>query len=40
MGLNKSPILSYNRSVIYVVPVKTGKFLHGGGSHLISLWGS
>lgn len=33
MALNKSPILSYNRSVIYVVPVKTGKFLHGGGSH-------
>lgn len=33
MGLNKSPILSYNRSVIYVVPVKTGKFLHGGGGH-------
>lgn len=33
MGLNKGLILSYNRSVIYVVPVKTGKFLHGGGSH-------
>ena len=33
MGLNKSLVLSYNRSVIYVVPVKTGKFLHGGGSH-------
>lgn len=33
MGLNKSLILSYNRSVIYVVPVKTGRFLHGGGSH-------
>ena len=33
MGLNKSLVLSYNRSVIYVVPVKTGKFLHRGGSH-------
>lgn len=32
MGLNKRLILSYNRSVIYAVPVKTGKFLHGGGS--------
>ena len=33
MGLNKSLVLSYNRSVIYGVPIKTGKFLHGGGSH-------
>lgn len=33
MTLNKRPILSYNSSVIYAVPLKTGKPLHGEGSH-------